>query len=187
MQVRSAYLQVWSLYLQVRSLKIRRQIIIQDFLYLQAIFNLQHWFLYMGMICIPMGMISISVEMFSIPACAMRIPAGMICIPTSVQYHQYIYPWVQLVTRYQLFCFWFLGNFLNSCGCSAAKSKTPPQETIFLYPLASTELGSQPSLTARDRELVSVLEVRIKPGDLNLSLWIFLHTGVNFLPARINF
>ena len=38
----------------------------------------------------------------------------------------------------------------------------------FFYPLSGTELGSQPSLTARDRELVSVLEVRIEPGDLNL-------------------
>ena len=37
----------------------------------------------------------------------------------------------------------------------------------FFYPLAGTELGSQPSLTARDRELVSVLEVRIEPEDLN--------------------
>ena len=37
----------------------------------------------------------------------------------------------------------------------------------FFYPLASTEHGSQPSLTTRDRELVSVLEVRIEPGDLN--------------------
>ena len=38
---------------------------------------------------------------------------------------------------------------------------------FFSYPLAGTELGSQPSLTARDRELVSVLEIRIEPGDLN--------------------
>ena len=30
------------------------------------------------------------------------------------------------------FCFLFLGSFLNSCGCSTAKSKIPPQETIFL-------------------------------------------------------
>ena len=37
----------------------------------------------------------------------------------------------------------------------------------FFYPFAGTELGSHPSLTARDRELVSVLEVRIEPGDLN--------------------
>ena len=62
----------------------------------------------------------------------------------------------------------FFFRFLNSCGCSAAKSNTPLQETIFLYPLAGTELGSQPSLTGHDRELVSVLEVRIEPGDLNL-------------------
>ena len=60
----------------------------------------------------------------------------------------------------------FLGSFLNSCCCSTAKSKTPPQETVF-YPLTGTEHGSQPSLTTRDRELVSVLEVRIEPGDLN--------------------
>ena len=37
----------------------------------------------------------------------------------------------------------------------------------FFYPLNGTEHGSQPSLTTRDRELVSVLEVRIEPGDLN--------------------
>ena len=33
--------------------------------------------------------------------------------------------------------------------------------------LTGTEHGSQPSLTTDDRELVSVLEVRIEPGDLN--------------------
>ena len=60
----------------------------------------------------------------------------------------------------------FWGSFLNSCGCSTVKSKTPPQETIF-YPLTGTEHESQPSSTTRDRELVSVLEVRIEPGDLN--------------------
>ena len=38
---------------------------------------------------------------------------------------------------------------------------------LFFYPLTGTEHGSQPSLTTRDRELVSVLEVRIEPGDLN--------------------
>ena len=30
-----------------------------------------------------------------------------------------------------LFLFLFLGSFLNSCGCLAAKSKTPPHETFF--------------------------------------------------------
>ena len=38
---------------------------------------------------------------------------------------------------------------------------------LFFPPLNKTEHGSQPSLTTRDRELVSVLEVRIEPGDLN--------------------
>ena len=65
-----------------------------------------------------------------------------------------------------LVLFWLCVGFLNSCGCSTTKSKTPPQETIF-SPLTGTEYGSQPSLTTRDRELVSVLEVRIEPGDLN--------------------
>ena len=37
----------------------------------------------------------------------------------------------------------------------------------FFYPLTGTEHGFQPSLTTRDRELVSVQEVRIEPGDLN--------------------
>ena len=64
--------------------------------------------------------------------------------------------------------FLFFGSFWNSCGCSTEKFKTLPQETIFFYPLAGTELGSQPSLTACDRELVSVLGVRIENGDLNL-------------------
>ena len=60
----------------------------------------------------------------------------------------------------------FLCSFLNSCGRSTAKSMTPPQETFF-YPLNGSERGSHPSLTTRDRELVSVLEVRIEHGDLN--------------------
>ena len=63
------------------------------------------------------------------------------------------------------FLFLFLGSFLNSCGCSA-KSNTSSHETFFPR-LNGTEHGSQPSLTTRDRELVSVLEVLIEPGDLN--------------------
>ena len=42
----------------------------------------------------------------------------------------------------------------------------------FFYPLTGTEHGSQPSLTTRDRELVSVLEVRIEPGDFKHVLLI---------------
>ena len=36
-----------------------------------------------------------------------------------------------------------------------------------IHPLNGTEHGSLPYLTTRDRELVSVLEVRIEPGDLH--------------------
>ena len=38
---------------------------------------------------------------------------------------------------------------------------------LFFPSLNGAEHGSQPSLTTNDRELVSVLEVRIEPGDLN--------------------
>ena len=38
---------------------------------------------------------------------------------------------------------------------------------VFFHPLNGSGHGSHPSLTTRDRELVSVLEVRIEPGDLN--------------------
>ena len=38
---------------------------------------------------------------------------------------------------------------------------------FFFYPLNVSGGGSHPSLTTRDRELVSVLEVRIEHGDLN--------------------
>ena len=37
----------------------------------------------------------------------------------------------------------FLSSFLNSCGCSAANSKTPAHDTFF-YPLNGAEHGSQP-------------------------------------------
>ena len=63
-----------------------------------------------------------------------------------------------------------MGSFLDSCGCSTAKSKTPPQETFF-YQLTGTEHVSQSSLTTRDRELVSVLDVRIEP--MFLVVWSF--------------
>ena len=50
-----------------------------------------------------------------------------------------------------IYTYFLGGSFLNSCGCSTAKSKTPPQETFF-YPLNGTEHGSQPPLTTRDGE-----------------------------------
>ena len=51
----------------------------------------------------------------------------------------------------------FLVKFSDSCGCSMTKFKTPLCETLF-HPLNSTEHGSPPSLTTRDRKLVTVLE-----------------------------
>ena len=43
---------------------------------------------------------------------------------------------------------------------------TPPQETFFFHPLYGTGHLSHPSLTTRDRELVSVQKVRIEHGDI---------------------
>ena len=53
--------------------------------------------------------------------------------------------------------------FLNSCACPTAKSKTPPTET-YLHQINSSEHGSPPSRTTRDRVLVSALEARVEPG-----------------------
>ena len=46
------------------------------------------------------------------------------------------------------FCFLFLDSFLNSCGCSTDKSKTPPYETIFFthLPVQSMDLNHPWSL-----------------------------------------
>ena len=43
----------------------------------------------------------------------------------------------------------------------------PHRMRLFFHPLNATEHGSPPPLTTCDRELVSVLEERIEPGDLN--------------------
>ena len=56
-------------------------------------------------------------------------------------------------------CFWVV--FVNS---HQVEDSTAGD---FFYPLNDTEHGFQPSLTSRDSELVSVLEDRIEPGDLN--------------------
>ena len=58
--------------------------IIPDFIYLCAMFELCHQFLYAHMTCILAGMISIPMGMFSIPPGALCIPLGMICIPTGI-------------------------------------------------------------------------------------------------------
>ena len=61
--------------------KMKCQLIIPDFFYLHAIFNLHHEFLYVGTTCILTGMICIPMVMFSMPTDVMCIPAGMTCIP----------------------------------------------------------------------------------------------------------
>ena len=83
-----------------------------------------------------------------------------------------------------LFLFLSLGSFLNSCIYSTAKSKTPPYET-FSPPLNGTDHGSQPSLTTRDRELASVLEVIIEPGDLNQRPLTTLSVALPTIPRAI--
>ena len=62
------------------------------------------------------------------------------------------------------FCFWVVSEQL---WLFKGQVEDSTAGDYLFYPLTGTELGSQPSLTTRDRELVSVLEVRIEPGDLN--------------------
>ena len=59
------------------------------------------------------------------------------------------------------------GQFSEQLWLFNGQVKDSTAGDYFFYQLTSTEHGSQPSLTISDRELVSVLEVRIDPGDLN--------------------
>ena len=69
---------------------------------------------------------------------------GLVVDPTRQQqaYHN-----VSLSTSYSLekklrrVIMFFLASFLNSCGCSTAKSKTPPHETIFFTHLPVQSMG----------------------------------------------
>ena len=73
-----------------------------------------------------------------------------------------------IVLIWHVCLFLFFGSFLNSCGCSTAKSKTPPQETSFFTHLPVQSLGpNHPWPLVIENCMVSVLEVRIEPGDLN--------------------
>ena len=63
-------------------------------------------------------------------------------------------------------CFVF-GSFYSLLLGLFNGSRRLHRRRLFFYPLTGTEHESQPILTTRDRELVSVLEVRIEPGDLN--------------------
>ena len=65
-----------------------------------------------------------------------------------------------------LFCLFF-GSFSEQLWLFNGQVEDSTAGDYFFYPLTGTEHGSQPFLTTRDRELVSVLEVKIEPGDLN--------------------
>ena len=64
-----------------------------------------------------------------------------------------------------IFCFW---EVFWTVVAVQWPSRRLHHMSLFFPPRNGTEHGSQSSLTTRDRELVSVLEFRIKPGDLNL-------------------
>ena len=83
----------------------------------------------------------------------------------------YIYIYIYRMSYSIYFLFLLLSSFLNSCGCSNGQVEDSTAGDFF-YPLNSTEHRSQPSLTTRDRELVSLLEVRIKPGIWTRDLWL---------------
>ena len=57
-----------------------------------------------------------------------------------------------------VFCFWVV---FWTVVAVQQPSRRLHRMRLFIYPLTGTEHGSQPSLTIRDRELVSVLEVGI--------------------------
>ena len=68
----------------------------------------------------------------------------------------------------QLVCFVFVfGWFSEQLWLFNGQVEDSTPGYYFFYPLTGTEHGSQPFLPTRDRELVSLLEVRIEPGDLN--------------------
>ena len=61
------------------------------------------------------------------------------------------------------------------------------QGDFYFHPLNGSEHGPHPSLTTRDRGLVSVLEVRIEPGDLNLKPLTPQSVTVPTLPRACTF
>ena len=87
----------------------------------------------------------------------------MLDIPLEKAKNKKIYKYIVLFL-FVCFCFWVV----IWTGVTVQRpSRRLHSRRLFFYPLAGTEHGSQPSLTTRDRELVSVLEVRIEPGNLN--------------------
>ena len=75
----------------------------------------------------------------------------------------------ELVLRIPIFCFCFVFvQFSEQLWLFNGQVDDSTAGDFFSPTLIhGTEHGSHPSLTTRDRDLVSVLEVRIEPGDLN--------------------
>ena len=77
------------------------------------------------------------------------------------------------VTPEILFTSWFLIVFFFSVVYwTVLAVQRPSREWIFFHLINGTEHGSPPSLTTSDRELVSVLELRINPRILTRDLWL---------------
>ena len=76
----------------------------------------------------------------------------------SVNFHIYYYYYFFFFILVQFSELWWLFN---------GQVEDSTVEDLFFYPLNGTEHGSAPSLTTHDRELISVPEVRMVPGDLN--------------------
>ena len=90
---------------------------------------------------------------------------------TEVQHLKYCREWLQNLKsvlrwrEHHMFCFCFCVVFWTVVSVQRPSRRLHRRRAF--DPLNGTENGSQLSLTTRDREQVSVLEVRIEPGDLN--------------------
>ena len=78
------------------------------------------------------------------------------------EYNLFYPSWLVL---YLFVCFWIV--FWTVAAVQRPSRRLHRSWLFCFYPLTSTEHGSQPSLTTRDKELVSVLKVRTDRGDLN--------------------
>ena len=64
-------------------------------------------------------------------------------------------------------CFFVFVSFSDQLWLFNGQVDDSTAGDFYFHPLNGSKHGSHPSLTTRDRELVSVLEVRIESGDLN--------------------
>ena len=76
-----------------------------------------------------------------------------------------------------LFCFWVV---FWTVVAVQRPSRRLHRRGLFFYPLTGTELGSQPSLTTRDRELVSVVKQTIKVAKRMTDWRLWEQLGTDF-------